>query len=327
MGGNYSTIGTVFGQMLQSSNYGQHGFDKHSKDFDPKDLEVDLSTTGAYFITGANSGIGKAAAIELAKKNANIHLICRNQQRGEEARQEIITKSGNQNIRLRVVDISLLSDVQRFANEILTEDDAVVIKALVHNAGALSTKREETKEGNEVTFATHVLGPFLPTSLLEERLRWDKTRVLWTTSAGMYTQKLDPSNLQSEHGSFDGTNTYAQMKRAQVILTEMWAEKFAGSGAVVNSWHPGWTKTPGLDNLFADKPIYKHFESGFRETEAGADTLVWLCAKNELHETGKLWFDRQEQSTTVRLSNTDSSPEERKLLWDTLTDLANKAKK
>jgi len=312
-------IGTIFGQFTQANNYGKAGFQAHSKHFNPADLQVDLSGK-VFLITGANSGLGKEACRALAKLKGEVHMLCRNKEKGEEARQELIADTNSENIFLHQIDVSSMESVRAFANSFLSTEKP--IHCLVHNAGILANARNETPEGNESTFATHVLGPFLLTGLLRPRLIASRTRVIWVTSAGMYTQKLDLDDLQSQKGKFDGTRSYAQMKRAQVILTEMWSEKLTGTGVTVNSMHPGWSKTPGLNSLFEEKPVYRKFENSFREADEGADTIVWLCAKENLEETAKLWFDREIQKTKIRFSGTDSSHSARETLWQRCCQLS-----
>eukprot|EP01103_Thecamoeba_quadrilineata_P008259 TRINITY_DN18025_c0_g1_i1.p1 TRINITY_DN18025_c0_g1~~TRINITY_DN18025_c0_g1_i1.p1 ORF type:complete len:332 (-),score=68.90 TRINITY_DN18025_c0_g1_i1:113-1084(-) len=317
MGSNYSIIGTVFGNFTQASSYGHHGFERHKKEFNPEDLNVNLE--GKHFlITGANSGIGRESALQLAKLGGTVHLLCRNLERGEEARTQLISLTNNQNIFLHQLDVADLDSVRKFASEYLQSGNPIF--ALVHNAGALPTERKTTAQGNEYTFATHVLGPFLLTALLKPKLEECHSRVIFVTSAGMYAAKLDNKNLQSDQGDFDGALTYARMKRAQVTIVEIMAERMLGKFSV-NLMHPGWTHTPGLKSLFEDKPIFKPFENLYRNVDEGADTIVWLCAKEKFDETGKLYFDREVQSTSVKLAGTEPSQEESSELWNKCCEL------
>jgi len=118
---------------------------------------------------------------------------------------------------------------------------------LVHNAGVLPRERRETEEGVELTFATNVLGPHLLTRLLRDRLVASApARVLFVSSGGMYTRRLDVDDLQSRRGTYDGRVAYARSKRAEVVLAERWAAALAGTGVVVHAMHPGWADTPGI---------------------------------------------------------------------------------
>src|SRR5581483_6823603 len=115
------------------------------------------------------------------------------------------------------------------------------------NAGVMTERRELSADGIELTFATNVLGPFLLTNLLIPLLEESApARIVNVSSGGMYTQKLGVDDLQSDRGQFDGSKVYARTKRAEVILTELWAEQLAGAGVVVHAMHPGWADTPGV---------------------------------------------------------------------------------
>jgi NAD(P)-dependent dehydrogenase (short-subunit alcohol dehydrogenase family) len=130
----------------------------------------------------------------------------------------------------------------------------------------------------------------------------------------MYAQKLDVEDLQFERKPFNGVMAYAQAKRAQVILTELWAEKLAGSGITVNAMHPGWADTPGVQ---ASIPRFHRLAKlGLRTPEQGADTIVWLAVAESVAGTsGGFWLDRRERDTHL-LPGTQSSEHDRQRLWD-----------
>jgi len=132
-------------------------------------------------------------------------------------------------------------------------------------------------------------------------------------SVGMYTPRVRVDDLQSEHGRFDGTKVYARTKRAQVILTEMWAHRLADTGVVVHAMHPGWSDTPGVRSSLPR--FYKATRLLLRTPAQGADTIVWLGAADEPgRSSGRFWHDRRERQTHV-LSRTEETPDERERLW------------
>jgi len=129
--------------------------------------------------------------------------------------------------------------VRQFAERFAAK--APRLDVLVHNAGVLTQERELSAEGIELTLATNVIGPFLLTQLLIGLLeRSAPSRIVNVSSGGMYTQKLRAGDLQSEQEAFDGPTVYARTKRAEVVLTEMWAGRLAGTGVTVHAMHPGW---------------------------------------------------------------------------------------
>ena len=107
------------------------------------------------------------------------------------------------------------------------------IDVLVHNAGVLPGRAERRRPHDlELTFATHVAGPFLLTRLLETRLAESgDARVVWVSSGGMYTQRLDLADVDWTGREYDGVRAYAETKRAQVVLAELWAEELRATAA------------------------------------------------------------------------------------------------
>ena len=139
-------------------------------------------------------------------------------------------------------------------------------------------------------------------------------RVINVSSGGMYTQKLAADDLQFERGTFDGTTAYARTKRAQVVLTELWAQRLQSAGVMVHSMHPGWADTPGLR---ASLPrFYRATQFLLRTPEQGADTIVWLGAAPEpAQRSGGFWHDRRER-TTHMVPRTTESDADRNELWE-----------
>ncbi|XP_075775211.1 dehydrogenase/reductase SDR family member 12 isoform X2 [Pelodiscus sinensis] len=189
--------------------YTRSGYESASKHFVPADLEVNV-TGRSFMITGANSGIGKAAATEIAKRGGTLHLLCRNKERAEEAKSEIITETGNQNVFLHILDMSNPKGIWEFAEKFKTEHK---LNVLINNAGCMVNERELTEDGLEKNFATNTLGTYvLTTALLPLLEKEDDPRVITVSSGGMLVQKLDVSDLQSGNVTFDGTMVYAQNK-------------------------------------------------------------------------------------------------------------------
>jgi NAD(P)-dependent dehydrogenase (short-subunit alcohol dehydrogenase family) len=186
---------------------------------------------------------------------------------------------------------------------------------LVHNAGVLPDERVETPEGLELTFATHVLGPHLLTARLRSALEAsDEARVIWVSSGGMLTRRLNVEDPNWRDREYDGVLAYAETKRAQVILAELWAEEFAGTSVTVNSMHPGWADTPAVQSSLPR--FHQITEAILRSPEEGADTIVWLAASPAAQgETGSFFFDR-EAVRTHWLPTTRESETDREVLWD-----------
>ncbi len=263
-------------------------------------------------VTGATSGLGLAAAEGFARLGASVWLVGRDEQRGERARSQVAEHSGNRDVHVGLCDLSDLHDVRRFAERLHT--DAPRLDVLVNNAGALVGERTLSPDGIELTLATNVVGPFLLTQLLVPVLeRSAPSRVINVSSGGMYAQHLHVADLQTEAGKYDGAAVYARTKRAQVVLTELWARRLAHTGVVVHAMHPGWADTPGIRSSLPR--FYKLTKPLLRTPEQGADTIVWLGAADEpARSSGGFWHDRVRRPTHL-LPWTKETSEDRERLW------------
>ncbi|HTP10443.1 MAG TPA: SDR family oxidoreductase, partial [Anaerolineae bacterium] len=257
------------------------------------DLAVDLSGK-ACVITGANSGIGLAAAQQLARRGATIYLLARNMERGVAARDRIIEEAGHSHVYLEAIDLSSIASITACAERIKAQTSRLDI--LINNAGDAFERRELSVDGVERTLATNVLGPFVLTNALIPLLRSSApARIINVSSGGMYLAKLDLNDLQFEHKHYDELMAYARSKRALMMLTELWTEQLQSSDVTVNCMHPGWVDTPLLQTGL---PVFRQtFRSILRTPDEGADTIVWLAAAPQLAGmTGRFWFDRRERA-------------------------------
>jgi NAD(P)-dependent dehydrogenase (short-subunit alcohol dehydrogenase family) len=263
-------------------------------------------------VTGATSGLGLAAAEGFARLGATVRLLARSEQRGERARASVVERSGNSDVQVSLCDLNDLEAVRRFAERLGEEMGRLDV--LVNNAGALAGERALSVDGIELTFATNVVGPFLLTNLLVPLLEKSKpARIVNVSSGGMYTQRVHLDDLQMAHGDFDGPAAYARTKRAQVILTELWAERLRDTGVVVHAMHPGWADTPGLKSSLPR--FYGLTKRLLRTPQEGADTIVWLgAAARPTRSSGGFWHDRRERPTH-RVPWTKQTSQDHERLW------------
>ena len=276
----------------------------------------------ACWVTGGSSGLGLTTAIGLARLGADVRLVVRDAARGAEAKARIEAETGAADVRVEQCDISSLASVRALAARI--EQRADPVHVLIHNAGVLPPERRESADGIELTFATNVLGPYLLTELLLDRLRASApARVLFVTSGGMYTQRLAIDDLQSREGPFNGPAAYSRSKRAEMAICEEWADRLRGSGIVVHAMHPGWSDSPGIRDAL---PGFSRLIGPILRTpEEGVDTLLWLASAGEPAATsGLLWLDRRPRALH-RLARTRDSRVERASLLTQCADLAGLA--
>jgi NAD(P)-dependent dehydrogenase (short-subunit alcohol dehydrogenase family) len=270
---------------------------------------------GSALVTGASSGLGEMACEGLARAGARVHMLVRDLERGRAARGRIRSRlEGDSHLELHACDLADLAAVRRFAPGFTAGEPRLDV--LVHNAGLLPAERQRTGDGFEVAFATNVLGPFVLTSLLVGALRFGHhPRVINVSSGGMYTARLDVDDPQLDEGEFNGPSFYAHTKRAEVALTEIWAERLADFGISCHSMHPGWADTPGLARSLPR--FHRLMRPLLRDAREGADTIVWLAtaAPEEVDErSGAFWHDRRPRPKHL-LPWTRESREERERFW------------
>lgn len=300
--------------------YTSLGYRIRSRAFEPLDRRA--LRDRAILVTGASSGLGEAACELIAAAGAEVHMLVRNAERGEAARARIAERSGAAPPRVWIADVSSLASVRELARRFTAEVGELA--GLVNNAGVFPERRERTAEGFELSFATNVLGPFLLTALLLEALRAGApSRIVNVTSGGMYTARLDASDLQLDRREFDGAAFYAHTKRAEVALTELWQERLTGSGVSAHAMHPGWADTPGVKSSL---PRFRRVVGPLlRDSRQGADTIAWLLAAPEPElQPGRFWHDRRPRPTH-RLARTRESAADRRRLWSELERMSGEA--
>ncbi|KAF6031243.1 DHRS12 [Bugula neritina] len=304
--------------------YTKGGYEAAAKNFNLNDL-VNSDVHGAsYMITGANSGIGKVAALEIAKCGGTVHLVCRNKERGEAAASEIKQLANNESVFLHVVDLAKPVDVHKFTTNFVKGQNKLDV--LINNAGCMNHERKLDTFGFESNFATNTLAVHILTKgLLPLIEQSSDPRVIMVSSGGMLTEKLKVADLQSEKMKpFDGTSAYAQQKRQQVIMTEMYAQQ--SPNVKFSSMHPGWADTIAVQQSMPS--FHARMKNKLRTAEQGADTIVWLALSPSAKSipSGKFFQDRKPVATHLPLSWTQASDADRNQLMNSLDDMLKQVK-
>jgi len=263
-------------------------------------------------ITGANSGIGKAASLALANMGASVVMVARNKERGEAAKAEIIRESGNSAVDLLLADLSSLESVRQLANEF--QKKYPKLHVLINNAGLFNQGRHVTTDGYENTFATNYLAAFLLTNLQLDLLKTSApSRIINVSSVGHYNGHInfDDLNLERDYG---GWKAYGQSKLALVLFTHELAKKLQGTGVTVNAVHPGtvatniWTRPFGPAGFITALP--KLFMAS---PEKGAETIVYLASSPDAQSLSGEYLEKSK----VKKSSEESYDEEiAQRLWD-----------
>lgn len=263
-------------------------------------------------VTGATSGLGRAASHRLDSLGADLVIVGRNLEKLAAVQAEMGGRPA-----IEQCDLSSMSETRALAERLASLEK---LDVLINNVGAMFATRQLTDEGFERTFATNLLNVFLLTELLIPKLIDSApSRIITMSSGGMYARRLRVSDLQNER-HYRPADAYAHAKRAQVILTELWAERLAGTGVTVHAVHPGWADTPGVQESL---PRFRKVVGPvLRTAEQGADTMVWLAAAEEpAQDSGKFWLDRRARPTHLMKSTVERA-EDRQRLLSTLREYA-----
>lgn len=297
--------------------YDRIGYRIRSAGWDNLDQARDLRGR-VYVVTGANSGLGFAAARELSRRGARVRLVCRNAERAAAAAAQIRAVHPDALIQTDLVDLAEPGEVRALAERVLREESR--LDGLVNNAGVLLHERSVNSAGVERTFATNCLAYFLLGNLLAPILaRTDGARVINVSSGGMYLARLNVDDPQFIQRAYDGLQAYAETKRAEVALAALWSQTPA-FGAYAWSMHPGWADTTAVQQSL---PAFRALmQWTLRSAEEGADTIVWLAALKDVAsiENGAFYFDRKARRTH-RLQRTRSSAADMRRLWDLCAEL------
>lgn len=266
---------------------------------------TEKASQNVVVVTGASSGIGKAAAEAFARMGWRVIGTGRNPDHCEEAESDI-RSAASPEARVNFVrgDFSEMADVKRVADEIAGLTDRIHI--LINNAGGVRDQRYLTSEGNEATFAANHLAPFLLTRELLPQLRKaaaecsrGTVRVLAVSSlAHMSTQGMnwdDLQNLKTE--PFPATPAYCQAKLANLLYSRELDRRLSGDGIVAQTMSPGVVLTNFAS--YGDDAMQSYLKDAPGATaEEAARTLVWMATSAECGvDGGRNFYDLQETTT------------------------------
>lgn len=262
-------------------------------------------------ITGANAGIGKATATELARRGAQIVMLCRNRARAEAAREEIAAASHSDRIDLVIGDLADLASIRAAADTILARHERLDV--LINNAGIYLPERSTTVDGFESTFQINHLGHFLLTRLLSDRLAGSApSRIVNLSSGAHHMGWMDFGDLQSTR-FYTGMTTYSRWKLGNILFTRTLARRFAGTGVTANAVHPG----PVASEFAQDQPgffgrLVRLAHPFLISVEDGARTSIFAASSAEVATTSGEYFFKSRRARVSRRARNDADAER---LW------------
>ncbi|MCJ8728538.1 hypothetical protein PDJAM_G00005540 [Pangasius djambal] len=263
-------------------------------------------------ITGANTGIGRETAIDLAKRGMRVIIACRDMEKADAALKEIIEASGNQNVVCKKLDLADTSSIREFAQNINSEEKQLNI--LINNAGVMACPYGKTADGFEMQIGVNHMGHFLLTFLLIDLLkRSAPARIVTVSSMAHKWGTINLDDINSEK-SYDKSKAYSQSKLANVLFTRCLAKKLQGTGVTTYVLHPGVVQTELWRHLNRPQQAAVWLLKPFTKTSVqGAQTTIYCAVAPELEtESGNYYSDCAPESCSSAAKDDDMAQR----LWD-----------
>jgi NAD(P)-dependent dehydrogenase (short-subunit alcohol dehydrogenase family) len=270
--------------------------------------------------TGATSGIGEVAALELARMGARVVIVARDEGRAKATMRKLESAAPGLGHRVHLADLSSVTEARRVGAAIAGSEPRIDV--LINNAGAMFAERRLTTEGLELTFALNHMAYFVLTQALRERLVASApARIVSTASNAHQGASLDFNDLQSAKG-YSGFKVYGRSKLANILFTRELAGRLAGTGVTANCLHPGFVATRFGDSAggWTSRliPLAKAFALS---PEKGADTILYLASSPEVDkETGE-YFVKRKVTAPSAAARDDAAA---KRLWEASEALAGR---
>ncbi|MCA9577933.1 MAG: SDR family oxidoreductase [Polyangiales bacterium] len=254
-------------------------------------------------VTGANTGIGRVTALELARRGAHVILACRSQAKTQPVIDAIVAETGNTQVEFLALDLARFDAIRASAQVLLARD--LPIHLLVNNAG-LAGVREVSPEGYELMFAVNHLGTFLFTLLLAERIVASAPARIVTVASKVHLRAkgIPFEQLQQPARSLTGMGAYAVSKLGNVLFSRTLSQRLAGTGVTTYALHPGvvatdiWRKIPWPFDAIAKRFMIT--------VEQGAATTLYCATAPELTGVSGRYYDECREAQPSALAQDDA---------------------
>lgn len=267
-------------------------------------------------ITGANTGIGKETALDMARRGARVILACRDMSKAYIAADDIRQQSGNGNVVVKKLDLASLQSVRDLAKDIQENEDRLDV--LINNAGIMMCPKWQTQDGFEMQFGVNHLGHFLLTNCLLDLLKKSTpSRIVIVSSLAHQKGHIhfDDINLDK---NYERARSYRQSKLANVLFCRELATRLQGTGVTVYSLHPGVIRTELGRHLFPTLALWKQiiarpFMMLIKSPWEGAQTSIYCAVDESLANVSGLYYSDCAPKTAAPQAQDDDVA---KKLWD-----------
>lgn len=267
-------------------------------------------------ITGANTGIGKQTALDMAQRGARVILACRDMNKALLAADEIRQQSGNGNVVVKKLDLASLQSVRDLAKDVQENEKRLDI--LINNAGIMMCPKWKTEDGFEMQFGVNHLGHFLLTNCLLDLLKKSAPSRIVIVSSLAHEKGLihfDDINLDKD---YKREKSYRQSKLANVLFCRELAERLQGTDVRVYSLHPGVIRTELGRHLFPTLALWKRiivmpFLMLIKSPWEGAQTTIYCAVDESLANVSGLYYSDCAPKTAAPQAQDDVAA---KKLWE-----------
>lgn len=272
-------------------------------------------------ITGANSGIGFETAKELAKQGAFIVMVCRNEDKAESAKKEIMQETTGTGVDIVLCDFASQDDIRKAADEIKARYDQVDI--LINNHGFIAGEYNETIEGLEETFGVNHIGYFLFTNLLLDHVKVaGKARIINVASEAHRNGEFNPDNLQLKD-NYSSWKAYANSKLFNILFTKELADRLKDTQVTANCLHPGVIASNfASDAGFLTRIFWKVAGPFMKSNREGAETTIYLATSDEVSDVNGAYFKDCKVATPRKSA---MNKEDAEKLWEMSEELCGLA--
>lgn len=262
-----------------------------------------------FLVTGGNTGIGLATAMELARRGGRVYLACRSESKGSHAVASIVAATGNADVMFLPLDLADQGSVRACADAFLATGQPLHV--LINNAG-VAGRRGLTSDGFELAFGVNHLGHFALTMALLDRLAASApARVVTVSSDSHYQAKgIDFTALRRRTSGVTGMGAYAVSKLCNVLFTQELARRLGDSGVTTYALHPGmvasdiWRRVP--------RPLRPLLTARMLTTEQGARTTLHCATSPDLAAHSGRFYDDCRERPPSRVATPDLG----RILWD-----------
>ena len=274
-------------------------------------------TNKNILITGATSGIGRAAALKLSLLGANIFFVARNEQKAQILVNEISEISDTKAVPI-IGDLSSQADIHSVAKVFNSLN--IPLHVLLNNAGLINKERKETVDGLEEVFAINHIAYFLLTMLLIDRLKEANNSRIVNVSSGAhaFVKGFNFEDYQAKN-AYKPFQVYGYSKLANILFTKKLSDILKEDNITVNCLHPGVVGTSfGQNNGNLQKILFYIAKPFMRSSEKGAETSIYLCSSSDVSDVSGEYFYNCKLSKTTKWAQSQSDADR---LWDLSKDL------